>query len=187
MKRSARYQRRFELLTSPEMTLRAWLARRMELRVRAEKAYERGVNWRGFRVGQSSLCVDKYGAYHIIDSANHKPHRHDDPRHCAEEEPIVVCIENGWKLIAMAMAADEQPDDYTRILWEGVSSPCGKSCRPSMHEEIRRADGVIRPYSRLDRINMESGKFHESTFEEMLKVFGHMPEHLHFQKMGVAA
>ena len=172
MRRTTRVKRRIDFWT-PDRMRSVWLQYAYEIRARAKKAQLRGNNWRGFHVGQSSLCVDWHGVYHVIDSANWKPN--EVSRHCAEEEPIAVCIQNGWLLLYMAVAAGEQRDDFTQTWWD-ATAPCGKSCRPSMHEEIRRPDGVIRPLCRLDLINLETNYIRETDFEEMLTVFGHLPE-----------
>lgn len=173
MKRSQRFDRRLELLTSPAMVLCVWHECRLELHRRALAAQLHGVSWRGQRYGQSSLCVDRQGQYRFIDSANYKPHDHDDPRHCAEEEPLAVAAQEGLVIVCMAVGGPPQTDDFTGI-FHIATAPCGKSCRPLMAAESAKPNGVIRPYSRLDLINVETREIWETHIAEMLSVFGHV-------------
>lgn len=173
--RVMRTQQRFELLTSSAMVLSTWHECRLELRRRALAARTHGVSWRGVKMGQSSLCVDRNGQYRFIDSANYKPHDHDDPRHCAEEEPLAVAAQEGLVIICMAVGGPPQGDDHTGI-FHIATAPCGKSCRPKMANEITKPDGTLRAYTRLDLINIETGRVWETHIAEMLSVFERITE-----------
>ena len=165
MKRSDRLAQRRK-----NIALYAWTEKKQELRRLAVQERREARHHSGFHVGAAGLILAGHSGPQVSSGANVQPHKGGGIKMCAEEPVITRAYQLRGVVAGIVVVAPPKIDDFSKLGLD-VTISCGH-CRKKFLDEVRRHDGVIKSWTMLLFVNVQTGQQLEMSVGELLNLCG---------------